>query len=93
MRNRPLAADALVVIADQPQMPALAAHIGDLKHRAEHFLLDIEVVGEHAAALEIRVDHLQRAAHSRRRVERRGQVDVLRDVHGLRERRIANPAA
>src|SRR5215471_9777918 len=69
-------------------MPALASHVGDLKNCAKEFLLDIEVIRKYPATLEIGIDHLQRAANARGRIKRRCKVDVLRDIHRLRERRI-----
>src|ERR1051326_1120551 len=80
--NRTHSIDALVVVAVDPEMPALRTDICNLENHSPDFVLDIEVVGTQSAALEIRIDGLRR--NQRRTTARltiwRGQHDVAREI-------------
>src|SRR5258708_1510936 len=79
--DRPDAVDSLVVVAEQAQVAALTSDVGRLHYYAQHFLLDVEVIAQHPAALEIRVDGADRRSAAGWDGERIREVDIAGVVH------------
>src|ERR1019366_6613221 len=90
--DRADAVEALVVVAEDPQVVPLAAYVAHLENRAERFVLDIDVVRHHDGIPEIRIDGVDRAPRARRRGEWVGQADIAGVVHRGREGWIAPQA-
>src|SRR6185369_4896853 len=74
-------------------MPSLAAHISGLEHRAEKFLLHIQVIGVDHSTLEVWINSLNRRACTGRQIEWIRQIHVARVIYRRRKRRIRTRSA
>ena len=90
--NRADAVDALVPIANDSQVMALASHIRRLEHDSGRFMLHIEVVREDHAVAEVRIDGVDCRPGRGRRGEWVGQADVGGVVHGRGKWRVGAQA-
>src|SRR2546423_4225638 len=74
-------------------MASLTADVRRLQYGPKHLMLDVEVVGQYAAASKIRINGVNCAPRTGRRAERIRKVNVARHVHGAGKRRIRSQSS